>query len=335
MNKKNCLSLQVVAATCDGASTNRKFFKFHKVYQTEEDSETSVVYKTPHLFDKTRTLYFISDAPHLTKTTRNNAESSGYTRKSDGKQMPRLMRDWSDGRSYDIIWDHIVRLRSDDKNSLGLMMGCKLTDQHVFLNSFSRMNVRFAAQVLSNTVALALEDYPDAKLTMQFIERFDKWFDCMNVRSFREHVRSKKLFRKPYTDLNDERFLFLNRFLDWMRSWKLRIEEHAPECKTKDKMFLSHQTADGLEITTRSVMALVKDLLSKGAPQVFTGNFNQDPLESYFGYQRTLCARNENPNLQRFMQNNNMIQTTGRTYKPAKGGNSDEGYLNDTPLRHR
>ena len=65
----------VVAATSDGASPNRRFYRIHK--PLDGDVEKDVCYRTmnpyaPHLF-----VYFFSDAPHLVKTTRNCLPHSG------------------------------------------------------------------------------------------------------------------------------------------------------------------------------------------------------------------------------------------------------------------
>ena len=64
-NLEGC-GLKVIALCCDGASTNRKFFNMHKCGQDDP------TYKTINPFSKDkRPLFFISDVPHLVKTTRN------------------------------------------------------------------------------------------------------------------------------------------------------------------------------------------------------------------------------------------------------------------------
>ena len=55
--------LKAIAITADGASPNRKFFRMHK-------SEGKIVYKTKNIYaNDNRNTYFISDPPHLIKTT--------------------------------------------------------------------------------------------------------------------------------------------------------------------------------------------------------------------------------------------------------------------------
>ena len=57
--------IQVLALTCDGASTNRRLWKLHS-------NGERVTYKVNNIFAQpARPLYFISDPPHLLKTTRN------------------------------------------------------------------------------------------------------------------------------------------------------------------------------------------------------------------------------------------------------------------------
>lgn len=70
------IGLKVICVTADGASINRKFFRMHG-----KSSEGAVTYKTHNPYadpKENRALYFISDPPHLLKTTRNCLSHSGY-----------------------------------------------------------------------------------------------------------------------------------------------------------------------------------------------------------------------------------------------------------------
>ena len=60
------MGLKVIAATADGASPNRRFFRLHM--QSSEDHEYKTV--NPYAEDK-RFIYFFSDPPHILKTIRN------------------------------------------------------------------------------------------------------------------------------------------------------------------------------------------------------------------------------------------------------------------------
>ena len=167
------VGLKVVAVMCDGASSNRKYFKMHFSLTEEEDinSNVDVTYRTDNLFadvgDK-RFIYFISDVPHLIKTARNNLSHSG-TGKSN-----RYM--WNQGQH--ILWSHITYLFYEDLKCQ--LHACpKLTVEHIKITPFSAMNVRLAAQVLSNSCSAALEIYApsDTGGAAQFCKYFNDFFD--------------------------------------------------------------------------------------------------------------------------------------------------------------
>ena len=66
-NIEEC-GLKVIVVTADGASPNRKFFKMHQASKKSGE----IVYKTPNPYSlDSRDIYFMSDVPHLIKTTRN------------------------------------------------------------------------------------------------------------------------------------------------------------------------------------------------------------------------------------------------------------------------
>jgi hypothetical protein len=74
------IGLKVIASTCDGAASNRKFIKMHKPPKSAKEIE---IHKTRNIYSpEERDLFFISDVPHLIKTVRNNWENSGWNKKT-------------------------------------------------------------------------------------------------------------------------------------------------------------------------------------------------------------------------------------------------------------
>ena len=71
-------------------------------------------------------------------------------------------------------------------------------------------------------------------------------------------------------------------------------------------------------MTTYSVIEATKFLLSKGMDFVLTNRFNQDVVEEYFGRQRSLGRRSDNPNLWQFGYNDNTIRMQ-RSVAPVTG----------------
>ena len=81
------VNLSVLFITSDGASPNRRFIRLHG------DNNQAVVYRAKNLSAPVnRFIYFISDPPHLLKTTRNcfsNSSSHKMTRRlwKDGHEL--------------------------------------------------------------------------------------------------------------------------------------------------------------------------------------------------------------------------------------------------------
>ncbi|CAC5368332.1 THAP9 [Mytilus coruscus] len=188
--------LKVLFLTWDGASANRKFFNIYG--QVNE----FIHYTNNPYADDERKLYFISDVPHLVKTTRN-CFSNSYSHKNTRKM-------WKVGK--DISWMHLLKL-FEDHCELSLYSPCpKLTRSHLDMTTYGCMKVNIAAQVLSSTVANALEMmYGDnVTETVNFIRIMNKLFDCLNVRNLYEGRNKRNPDLEPYTTVNDER-------LHWLR----------------------------------------------------------------------------------------------------------------------
>ena len=67
--------MQVILFVCDGAKPN---WKFLKLLGKESEMKHGVIYKTVNRFCQERNIYFMSDVPHLIKTTRNCWYSSEW-----------------------------------------------------------------------------------------------------------------------------------------------------------------------------------------------------------------------------------------------------------------
>ena len=320
--EENC-KLKVVGVTCDGASSNRRMFRMHLGMTRNEDinEDVDVTYRTRNVFaeDEERYIYMVSDGPHLQKTARNCLANS-----LAGK-CTRSM--WNNG--YYLTRNHISKLFTDDIEC-GLHLVPKITNEHIKLTPYSLMNVKLAVQVLSDSVYQALTTYgpPEAVETARFCKMFDSFFDCINVRNTCEVILKRKPFLKPYESLDDERFTWLiETFLKYFTDWKASVEIRPGQFtdNTKASMFISWQTYEGIKITVHSTIEIVKYLLSKGVPYVLTERLCQHPLENYFGRQRSMGHRKDNPSLRDFGYNDNTIRTQ-KIFRPIAGNclNDDE-----------
>lgn len=119
------------------------------------------------------------DIPHLFKSLRNNFHSGGE-----------IIIDGKKGK-----WSHIQDVAEKNKSTLHFK---KLTGLHVNPTYRSKMKVKLAAQVLSNTVAAILklmaEKYGDdvkgreTLQTAQIVEDLDRLFDCTNGPASRKDI---------------------------------------------------------------------------------------------------------------------------------------------------
>lgn len=293
-------NLWVIASTSDGATPNRRFYRMHKSLDGNADKD--VCYRTINLFAPQRFIYFFSDAPHLVKTTRNCLYHSG------SGTCTRYM--WNDG--HYLLWQHITQIFYQDAEN-GLKLLPRITYEHVKLNSYSSMRVSLAAQVLSASMAAVLRSFgpPGTAGTAKLCEMFDSFFDCLNVRSKIEHQRKRKPFLAPYTSTDDPRFPWLeDEFLGYLKQWK-ECTLNRPgnfTANARNRMFISWQTYEGLQITSYSVVEATKFLLNEGVEYVLTERFCQDPIEEYFGSQRKHGRRCDNPDIRMFGYNDNNIR---------------------------
>ena len=204
------------------------------------------------------------------------------------------------------------------------------------------MNVSLAAQVLSDTVAIALRDFGSKEMlgTATFCKMMDRAFDMLNVRNSQHCLKKKKDDLLPYKDINDKRFQWLeNEFLNYFENWKDSIEERGTNPQNiKDKMFISKATHEGLQITVRSSICLVRFLLKNGADYVLTGKFNQDVLENLFGFYRSAGRRKNNPSMADIGYSDNMVRNL-KSCQTGPAGNCmpDEiqRSINNTVIRAR
>ena len=62
------IGINVICLVSDGGKPNRKFYRMQK---SKDGTREGIVYKVKNIYDPTRDIYFMSDVPHLMKTTRN------------------------------------------------------------------------------------------------------------------------------------------------------------------------------------------------------------------------------------------------------------------------
>ncbi|GFO01450.1 transposable element p transposase-like protein [Plakobranchus ocellatus] len=144
------------------------------------------------------------DPPHLMKSIRNNLKRHGFTK--DGA---------------DVSWEFVERFYQMD-SSLPIRMAPKLTKRHILVPTFADLNVKLAAQVLSHTVAAGITTMikpnaipPTASATAEFIDSFDKLFNCFNSRTLKQKTSGSFVVYKSSKAQNQGLF---NTFITLERS---------------------------------------------------------------------------------------------------------------------
>lgn len=87
--------------------------------------------------------------------------------------------------------------------------------------------------------------------TAYFIQKFDKFFDLLNVSSFSQGKLKRKVFQQPYRSPNDFRLTFLEEVLQYLKAWEKSVNTRkGPYSKDERKqMMLSDITQNGIKIT--------------------------------------------------------------------------------------
>ena len=224
-----------------------------------------------------------------------------------------------------VLYRHIADMFHDDQE-YALHRLPKLTLDHILLSSFSKMKVSFAVQVLSRTVSTCLIENGDLSVlgTAMFCQMVNDFFDCSNVRSTTEHASKKNDRIKPYKSVDDERFVWMkNTFLKYLEDWKTSTqtrEVHSLQLKERKCFCLAKHMKD-----SRSHAEAIKFLLSEGFKYVLSERFMQDVIEDYFGRQRTVRGRPDNPSAQQFGYNDLTIAAK-RDIAPSESGNTGGRY---------
>ena len=139
----------------------------------------------------------------------------------------------------------------------------------------------------------------------------DSFFDCFNVRTPTEGFKMLKPFKMKYESIDDPRFAWLDELLNYFDEWKKSIAERTGNFSDKDrcKMFIAEQTYEGIKMSIFSLKECIPYLLNNGVQYILSERFCQDSLENYFGKQRAIGRRKDNPSVKDVGYNDNIIKT--------------------------
>ena len=163
------IGLVVKCVVTDQGSNNQSLF----------DNYLKVSPSKPYFTVNDNKIFVMYDPPHLLKSIRNNFHKYDLC---------------FDGRT--VSFKHIEALyKLESTKVIGLKLTPKLTQKHISLTGFSKMNVKLASQVFSHSVYMlhchSKDLPPEAADTAEFVRKVDNLFDCFNSDS----LHSCKLFK--------------------------------------------------------------------------------------------------------------------------------------------
>ena len=171
------------------------------------------------------------------------------------------------------------RLYDLERNN-GLRIAHRLTESHINPSCFEKMNVRKAAQLLSDSVVRAIRHYRANSLfgylfkgsenTERFTKLMNDVFDVMNGRFIKNGITVINWHKKKK---------LLDSFLSVLDITEKIHRSRMPGDPTMPKMFCSQTTLDAWRLTIISAIHLTEDLFSAGLYTVLLGKTNQDPIE--------------------------------------------------------
>ena len=239
----------------------------------------------PHPSDPTQKIYVLFDVCHMLKLVRNTLADK------------RVLKD---GKGQCISWNFLIELHKLQEKE-GLRLGNKVRAAHIHWEK-QKMKVNLAAQVLSSSVADALEycakhlklcQFEGCMPTVRFICTFDHLFDILNSRN-----PLGKGFKSPLRKSNQQHWgPFLEEAYSYISTLKDGEDQVLHPSKRKTGFI-------GFLAAIKSVQDIFQDLVAlPSAPlkYLLTYKLSQDHLELFFSAVRAAGCFNNNLTAQQFM----------------------------------
>lgn len=279
-----CLSLlhkskvQVLSVTFDGAPVNKSMCTRLGATLNYDNLCSYIIHP-----DTGEKVFIFLDPSHALKLVRNTLGEKGILLNESNKY---------------IKWEFIVKLYNLEKVE-GLKSATKLTGRHINYHN-EKMNVRLAAQVLSDSVSKALTyckqigyaDFQGSLATAHFCSMINKAFDILNSRS--KFSKGNK-YNLPISDNTiNEYSTFVSSFKNYIYNLK-DINGTRIVHSTRSTGFI------GMIICLENALQLYHNLhYKKYIEYLLTFKLSQDHLESFFSAIRSRGGFNSNPTCMQF-----------------------------------
>ena len=257
---------KIKAFICDSASVNRSFYK--SICSSDNEN---------YLFKHQSTdsyIYCLHDTVHLLKNVRNNWISE--KKKEIKFELP------NKGTVVAKFSDCIKLYRSEASN---IVKRTNLTYQSCFPSSIEKQNVRHVLRVFNEKTVAALVN--DGCIdTAKFIDYFLRLWKMLNIKTIEGHIRLNDSDRKPFSDPNDNRIVFLRETAEAIS----RMPGNSGPYRIQS---FTSVTRDAFVQTLRGLSKLIQELLRDEAVKyILPGIFQTDPLEGEFSCYRQMSGGN-------------------------------------------
>jgi hypothetical protein len=140
--------------------------------------------------------------------------------------------------------------------------------------------------------------------TISFMETISTWWKIVNCKTPFKGKHLRVVNCEPVYSVEDERFIFLQKFVIWLQRW------NDMELKNIDKLHgkWTKQTQHALLHTTETLM-LCKFLFENYSfKYVLLGKFQTDPLEGTFGQYRQMCGASYHVSVSQVLESEKKIK---------------------------
>lgn len=288
VDKLQTFGFNVVYTCMDGAQSNRSFMKYNI-------GEASTTFTSPCPCSL-GSMIFMMDVSHVIKKIRNNVLKSGVQ-----KQSTRLLTLPS---SHTVQWQMFIDCFHWDKSN-AFQLHKKLTNEHLFPSTQSKMRNHLADEVLNNDMLHLMLQYklylgPKGCVLDGAIE------------FLRQTSKLIEMFRgmRPVRSTDDERLHDLQGINDWFLTWESTVNTNKElSSKEKSAQLMSYQCHEDIHACLIGFLKLCGIILKKGTTVFITpALINSDVIENTFNQMRsTYNGANSNPNALQYRRTLNSI----------------------------
>ena len=303
----------------DGALTNRQFLKIN--FNGSSPSAEKYLALSPIV--RSQRVAFIMDYSHVIKKIRNSLYNSG----------PNGTRSILSSRGLDIQWKAWVEAYDFDRSN-PIQVHKKLTKDHIYLDTSSKMRNHLAEEVLNDDMLQLMVDYKGS------LGSGGKCLDP-HIELIKQTSTLIKVFRdaRPISSMSDPRIQQLQDVLKWFTDWEAAIYRKHKQPAVRNKALISPEAREDLESCIVGFIQLL-ELRNSQHPgfSIIPGRLNSDVIENNFSQQRGLHnGANANPTYATYSKTMNsvVLGQSSISRKSNTGGRGAESFAfsSGKPLR--